>query len=449
MTVSNTKLGYGIVDTNYTQGAVGAISDISSLAIAKEVVTQIGSVNLSGDPRVLAFQNADGDERSLVVSYNYDPKTWKPGDPEFAICDPSQMDGTTWHVVATLTHSDWSQLSNPYGVAVIGSNMFVADYDNACIAQIDMTDEAYTQSAALFYQFAAITSGTTAYTSHCAGIGLATVGGNIRLVALFNHSANSYQDYLPSTLAFINPLNGAATYFGPTAANPGDAGLNQNAVGLTVTGGYAYVASYGGPQQGGGNSNSKLQVVNLAVSPIAVGNTFSSSASDLGDFVGTAIFADSALNNAYVLRANYTTDWRRYHYQVYPTTVSNLQTGTSLPTPLYNYFEPPVAGSGYPGVTWLVAAAGSSRVWFVCGDTVKGIDRSNTAANTYDFDAGLSDLGKSTGNPPLNGHLNTAAIVQHGVSNAAVQHPAFASHTEAALKMRKDLLAGRKKKEEK
>lgn len=439
MTTSNTKMGYGVVNTGYSQGAVGEIIDNGTPTINKEVVTQVGSDNLSGDPRVLAFRDAANAERALVVSYKYDPSTWQPGDPEFLICNPAQKTAGKWNAVQTLSHSDWSQLSNPYGIATIGSNMFVADYDNACIAKIDMSGNAYTQSSALFYPFPAITG----YQSHCASIGLLESDDAAFLVALFNHATADYSAYLPSTLVLIDPDDASsAVYFGPHGSTTTGT-LGQNAVSMTVTGNYAYVSSYGGMQQGGGNPNSKLQVVRILLSPsvsFSIINTFSSSSTNLGDFVGTAISGSAA----YVLRANYTPTWQQYRYQVYPTTTSNLQTGTALPAARYYGDEPPAAGSGYPGVTWMVAAE-SSRVWFVCGDTVKGIDTANATDNVYDFNKGLADLGNS----PKNGHLNTAAIVQHGVSNTAVQHPAFASRTQAALKLRKVLLEEREKKAEK
>lgn len=437
MTVSNTKMGYGITDTNYTVGAVGEITDngnpASNPTIVKEVVTQIGTNNLSGDPRVLGFRHG-ANERALVVSYRY--SGWTPLAPEFLICDPAQKTGGKWNVVKTLSHSDWSQLSNPYGVAALGNNLFVADYDNACIARIDMTNNAYSQTTPLFFPFPAITYNSITYQSHCASIGLASVGGSIRLVALFNHSANSYQNYLPSTLAFVNPNDGTATYLGPTAANPSADGLNKNAVGMTVTGGYAYVSSYGGMQQGGGNENSKLEIVQLAATP-GITRTYTVAATGgLGDFVGTAISPDGSI--AYVLSASYTTSYTQYNWRVYRATAATLQNGTGLRPdigPVLYGMEPPAAGSGYPGVTWMVALE-SSRLWFVCGDRIRGIDAANNNAQDFVKTAAAPDLGIS----PRDGHLNTAAIVQHGVSNTAVQHPAFASRTPAALKLRKDLL---------
>ena len=449
---STSELVYGNTDANYGDGGkVNRLIDNGTAIpqVDKGVVTQVASTDLSGDPRVLGFKDASGNDRVLVVSYRYDAN-WNPLDPEFVICDPTvALINGKWPVVKTLTHSDWSQVSNPYGIATIGSDMYVADYDNGRVVKIDMTNAAYTQSATVFYAFPEI-SGNNA---HCAGIGLATVNNATKIVALFNQGPD-YSSYLASTLALIDPSDGSAVYLGPTASAPTAAGLGQNAISMAVADGFAYVSSYGGPQVGGGNEKSKLEAVNLSNLTI-VGTHKSDDTTDppgMGDFVSTVVSG----TNAFVLRASYTADWSQYNYKMYKTDTNTLQDSDDpLPAHFYSDSEPPVgAPSSYPGVTWMLALA-NGRLWAVLGDRIQGYNFSvNPPIREFD----LSTYGSSSYSIldddafEGKGHVNTAAIAKEttvvmrgvslagSVSNSGVKHPAFISNKPEALALRKKLL---------
>ncbi|MDR2007228.1 MAG: hypothetical protein LBP78_08320 [Acidaminococcales bacterium] len=460
---STSELAYGNTNDIYTQGRVHRLIDngTSLPQIDKGVVTQVGSDALSGDPRVLGFKDANAAERALVISYNYDPSTWQPGDPEFVVCDPAvTLVSGKWPVIKTLTHGDWSQVSNPYGIATIGSAMYIAEYDNGSVPKIDMTGDAYTQSATLFYSFPAV-SGNTA---HCAGIGVATINNATKIVALFNQG-QGYSSYIASTLALIDPVNPdpnpdstdpnkvPTIYLGPTSYYPNVSGLGQNAISMAVDNGFAYVSSYGGPQQGGGNDESAIEAVNL--SNLTIVGTHAAEGDGLGDFVSTVISG----TDAFVLRAFYATDPEtyvtQYRYSIYKTTTSVLQSsGTALPTPfINNVAEPPASAPGiYPGVTWLLALA-NGRLWAVLGDRIQGYIAS-TPGGSPEFNLTTYGASSSSILDDFNGdgHVNTASVVKEttvvmrGVATAAsvcnhgARHPAFISHTPEALKLRKKLI---------
>jgi hypothetical protein len=346
--------------------------------------------------------------------------------------------------------------------------MFVAEYDDGLIDKISLTNYAEVLTGGnAFYTFPAVSG----YTAHCAGIGVY----DGKIVALFNQG-QGYSSYIASTLAIINPSDGSAVYLGPTGnddPNNLPAGLGQNALGLTVDGGFAYVSSYGGPQQGGGNTTSKLEAVNL--STLTITGTHTAGSDGMGDFTSVAING----TDAYVLRASYTATWDQYNYNIYKTTTVVLQSNAPIISPPFNSGLEPPSGTTttiYPGATWLLALTGG-RLWAVLGDRVKAFDISGATPAldfekteyAYDANGNPAELGyypaAADHTAPNNGednHLNTAAIAQtnvpaptvtrgapaapsYSVSNRGAQHPAFISRTPEALKLRKKLIEEWKK----
>jgi hypothetical protein len=464
MSISFTKLSYGNANGSYDAGVIDQISDnAASPTIDLAVVTSLpfdpqNPTLLGGDPRVLGFTDGSNNERALVTNYSY--SGWNPGTAEFGVFNPSTS--PSWTSVSIKTNTQWSKLTNPYGIVRLdNANMFVADYDAGLIDKIALTN--YTEvltSGNAFYTFQPV-SGNTA---HCAGVG----AYDGKIVALFNQG-QGYSAYAASTLALIDPSDGSATYLGPTASTPNAGGLGQNAVGLTVADGYAYVCSYGGPQTGGGNTTSAVEAVDLSTMTIV--GTHTAGSDGRGDFVSTAIDGTAA----YVLRASYTKASTQYIYSIYKTTTALLQSNSAIPPAhifISNAYEPPNLGDeSYPGVTWLLAFA-NGRLWAVLGDRIAGINPSTTpptidwqrvayvdnstspaTANT------LGNYGHGTTNEDTD-HINTAAVVQtnvpapvvtrgvassapapsYSVSNRGVQHPAFISRTPEALALRKKLL---------
>ncbi|MDR3355783.1 MAG: hypothetical protein LBO04_01175 [Spirochaetaceae bacterium] len=465
--ISYTKLSYGNANGSYDKGVINQISDnAASPTIDLAVVDALpfdpqNPLPLGGDPRVLGFTDGSGNERALVVNYNY--SGWDPGTAEFGIFDPST---TPWTSVAVRTNTQWSKLTNPYGIARLdNANMFVADYDGGLIDKITLTNYAEVLTGGnAFYTFPVV-SGNTAY---CAGIGVY----DGKIVALFNQG-QGYSSYIASTLAIINPSDGSAVYLGPTSNNPNAAGLGQNALGLTVDGGYAYVSSYGGPQQGGGNTTSRLEAVNL--STLTITGTHTAGSDSRGDFTSVAVNGA----DAYVLRASYTASYDQYNYNIYKTTTAILQSNAPIISPPFinNASEPPNASDeSYPGVTWLLAYA-NGRLWAVLGDRIAGIDPSTPPTIDWQrvayYDTSttpatantLGNYGQGTTTKDTD-HINTAAVVQtnvpaptvtrgvtrgapaapsYSVSNRGAQHPAFISRTPEALKLRKKLIEDWKK----
>lgn len=453
--ISNSKLAYGNTNESYSAGRVNQITDDALKTIKQGVVTAIAGNSIGGDPRVLPFLDKDGEERALVA--NYSSSGWQPGQADFAVFKPISGD-YNWYPVATKTHLNWPDVLNPYAIAItddaIDEYMYIGDYDSAKIVRIDMTNDNYNQeedeqeNKIVFYQFPAVPD----YRAHCASLGIIGTGSDTRIVALFNQETSSYASYLDSTLVIIDPAGVASPiYYGPRneTGHTADSGLGANAVSMTIQGGYAYVSSYGGKQDAGGNANSKLQAVSVATSGATIVGTIGSAIGDMGDFVSTVIDG----SDAYVLRANYNVNYTQYLYKIYKTTTTNLQTSTSLPVQFYQASEPPTGITGvYPGVTWLLAISGS-RLWVVAGDRIMGFDLSAANLSNPEFinlayDDEDEDL-YNTLSYYAGGHVNTAGVVQQNVTITGIQHPAFISRTEPALKMRSAMLDEFKKKQKK
>jgi hypothetical protein len=379
--MANSTLGCGVVNTSYSAGLVSTVDETGARSIG--VVTHItGDPNplISGDPRVLGFKH-NGADRALIASYRY--TTGSAGDAVFGIYDP-----TTWSLIVQKTTTDWG-FSNPYGLVVIGDDLFVQDYDSGTITKVDMAG-GYTSSAVY------TVTPASGYTAHGNGMDYYNDGSDDYLVAVYSQVDASY-NYTNSILVLLDVSTSPVT---ATIVS-----VNNNAVSVSVDGDYAYVSSSGGSQVPGGNgANSKLEVIDLLSSAVSATITAATTTpSTFGDFVDTAFVAGSA----YVLLANYNSTYTTYTYQIIKTTAAALQGGSFGTNSNYSTTTP-------AGATWLLAPD-SSLLWFVSGNVVNLVNTSiplSSGAITGMANAtNGSSSGIGLGNAAINGLLNTASVV--------------------------------------
>lgn len=406
--MANSTLGCGVVNTSYTAGLISTVDEAGTRNIG--AVTHItGDPNLlmSGDPRILGFKH-NGADRALVASYRY--SFGSPGDAVFGIYDP-----TTWTLLVMKTTTDWG-FSNPYGLVVIGDDLYVQDYDSGTITKVDMASS-YTSSTVY------TVTPTSGYTAHGNGMDWYNDGSTDYLVAVYSQVDPSY-NYTNSILVNLDITSS------PVSAST--VSINANAVSVSVDeDGYAHVCSSGGSQVAGGNgANSKLEIVDLNTSPLAVSATITAvtTPSTFGDFVDVAFIAGG---DAYVLLANYNSSWTIYTYRIIKTTATALQAGSFGTNS--NYSSTTTAGS-----TWLLAPD-SSLLWFVSANIVNKIDTSVAIASSAITALANATDGTSSGiglgSPTINGFLNTASVVIEKTVPARVGIAARAiARTKSAIK---------------
>lgn len=398
--MANSTLGCGVVNTSYSAGFVSTVDETGARSIG--VVTHItGDPNplMSGDPRVLGFKH-NGADRALVASYRY--TAGSAGDSVFGIYDP-----TTWSLIVQKTTTDWG-FSNPYGLVVIGDDLFVQDYDSGTITKVDMAS-GYTSS--IVYTV----TPASGYTAHGNGMDHYNDTSDDYLVAVYSQVDASY-NYTNSILVLLDISTSPVT---ATTVS-----VNNNAVSVSVDGNYAYVSSSGGSQVPGGNgANSKLEVIDLTTPAVLATITATTTPSTFGDFVDTAFVAGSA----YVLLANYNSTYTIYTYRIIKTTALALQTGSFGTNSNYSTTTP-------AGATWLLAPD-SSLLWFVSGNVVNlvntSIPLSSGAITAMANATNGSSSGIGLGSATINGLLNTASVV---IEKTVPAKAAFAARAVARTK---------------
>lgn len=400
--MANSTLGCGVVNTSYSAGLVSTVDETGARNIG--VVTHItGDPNplMSGDPRVLGFKH-NGADRALVASYRY--TAGSAGDSVFGIYDP-----TTWSLIVQKTTTDWG-FSNPYGLVVVGDDLFVQDYDSGTITKVDMAS-GYTSSTVY------TVTPASGYTAHGNGMDYYNDGSDDYLVAVYSQVDASY-NYTNSILVLLDISTSPVT---ATTVS-----VNDNAVSVSVDGDYAYVSSSGGSQVPGGNgANSKLEVIDLLTSTVSAIITATTTPSTFGDFVDTAFVAGSA----YVLLANYNSTYSSYTYRVIKTTAGSLIGGG------FGTNSTVTGTTASFGTTWLLAPD-SNLLWFVSADVANLINTSvavsASGAITAMADAtNGSSSGIGLGSSTIYGHLNTASVV---IEKTVPAKAAFAARAVARTK---------------
>lgn len=418
------RLACGVINAAYNRGIVSSVNTLGNRRVPEITQINVGTVstpvyeNISGDPRVLGYRHtytSGGstitDNCVMVSAYTYTT----PGTPGTARVALFKINATTgvWEQLVQKLSATWG-FSNPYGLVVVGDNMYVQDYDSGAITVVNLN----TYTTSTLYTVAAVTDGGITYLPHGNGMDYHAPSG--RLIAVYSFlPSGSYTNYYPSKLIAAQLTSGTAVV----------SGLNKNAIAVTVDGNTAYVCSIGGAQQGGGNPASKIETVNLLT--LAIGSTpvtTSTSPVTTGDYVDVAFWGGAA----YVLRANYDTGYTAYSYQLIRTSGTALQGGT-----FGTYTTTGVLSATPADATWMLGPS-VDALWFVSGSAANIVASGSLSSGsvTKKADATLSTssvygLGTTIGTETIAAHLNTASVVVD-IADAAEREAVSAAAVAAA-----------------
>ncbi len=222
-------------------------------------------------------------------------------------------------------------------------------------------------------------------------------------MALFDRFYNEGWNYTfgPSEVVMIDLETGKAV----------GAEANVNANGLTVNGDYAYVTSYGGAQQPGGNEASQMEVFVLtngspewvtSIDASAIPNNFG------GDFSDVAF----ANGKAYVLVAHYNDDYSQYEYMIIQTTENDLLNGVFGTA--VKFYDSTVA----PAAPTIVLLPNGNDLYFIDGVSVYSIDTSvDISASALTRLCTAANFTLTEGETTYTGYeFNTAGIVIEDVN---------------------------------
>lgn len=357
---------YSVVNPGYTQGKLGTIN--STGIVTSNILP--GGIALNGAPAVHSFTDANGQPRVLAYNYLYGTSP----NPEVVIYNPTT---TPWTPVKTIQNFADANITNLYGIATLGSNLYAVDYETAKIVKMNMAGDVYNVTG--IYTF----PGTAGYEKH--GMAIAAVGDYV--YGLFAEVTDPYgaANYLNSKVVRLNKDTLAPV------GNPVEVG--KNAFTLKHYNNKLYVASIGGKQKNDGTSNvgeSKLNVVNLA--NMMVTTPFTAGPTIPYDFRDIAI---SNTGNAYILVGSYNSSYNM-NGRVYQTTVAGIDSG-NIGASLENL-------NNVPGYYWaLLYDNAASRLWFAKGNQIdlrNGINyapvRLNMGAGTVLSDSTYPNLNSVT-----------------------------------------------------
>lgn len=415
--MSESILGYTVVNSAYTAGIAGAIvGDRTALPGTFTAEEQI-TTDLNGDPTIYNFLDANAASRVVIGEYDYSQlKSLKFRNP------------TTlpW---STVTQSDksWSAIKNLYSVATIGRWLYALDYDLGNIAAVNMLLNSYTQSTS--YNFPTYFNAIEEAAGYDPivpdgkqnnGVAVAIVGNY--LYALFTTVDNPWgaANYEQSTVVrmSINTSTGVLTY---TAGDYVKVGKNASA--LEYFDNKFYVCCIGGKQlENNYNTDSCIYTVNL-------GSTMSAGAvktAPPGDFRDISILDN---NNVYLLVGYYTTNYLTFSGSVYKTTITQLAAG-NIGTAVINFND--------EGYFWAihcedVPAGGTDRFWMMRGKPIDiyaplPASTSDTPAKSF----APADLGSGT----VNANLNSATLIQPSQTAGARIAKSFGPHAVLAAQAR-------------
>ncbi|TCS81365.1 hypothetical protein [Pectinatus cerevisiiphilus] len=402
-------------DYNVSSNQNGAISQVDSTgAVHAGVVTEIDKDPFkTHDPRVLSFKQSSTN-KALVADYDLSNSLTKYGVFDPTVAGTWTLDPNKYFSNDDTTSNNW-QTSNPYSIVTNGNDMYIMGYDQNTIVKIDMTDYTYTST---FYTYTPLAGKK----GHGVDMDKVTIDGTDYIAALFINDDGSYANYGDSQLVILD--------FSGKTINTYNLNTNANSLNIDAAGTHAYITSYGGPQNAGGNNGSpytsELQIVDFGKNSVIQTIGPKEAPVKTGDYIDVALVG----SDAYVLTANYNDDFSQYTYRLVKAPQSSLYTnGTFDGSSDYT-------ATVESGATWLLAYDGAV-LWFVAGKLVytidTAVDMSSTAltlrANANDHSSDSQGLGIST----AYGQLNTASVVipysaAAGVSRSAVSggHTKFA-----------------------
>lgn len=402
-----TLFAYTMVNSNYTVGAAGAIKgDRNATSPAAFTAHPNIIIGLNGAPAVFNFFDSAGQSRLVLHQYTYstDPQSLVPNQ----IIDPF---APAWAPV--VAQQTWNDVANLHAAATKGRWLYVAGYDLARIAVVDMNSS---YKPTISYQF------PTAWPSisvpagaecHCEGL---VVVGNY-LYALFTiNPEGGYQVYADSIVVKlrINIFCGSLTYVSHLT-------VGKNAFTLEHYDNKLYVCALGGIQNAGSaNADTRLDIIDLVT---FTSTSVSPSASISGDFRDITIYD---ADNAYIFVGYYDEYFANMIGGVYHTSLANITSPETWTK---------VIAVNSPGYLWGIYAE-NNRLWFVKGTPVDIYAPLPSGSATPAKSFSAAEMGDSTGN------LNSATIVApnpaktRAVNFRASAVKSFASHAVLAQQAR-------------
>ncbi len=277
-----------------------------------------------------------------------------------------------------IANPTWNEVDNPWAMAALGDYVYVADWDNGRVVEIDPSDWSETGA---YFDFAtdSVTDGLApnGYQANCTALLVI----NSALYGLFSVGLPPYYgSYVASVVVkfTIDPTNTIEV----ASASDYNSAVEKNAYTMAESSGYIYIACIGGPQTVGGNPDSKLQSVqasSLSTAPVTKmaynATTFPYEFRDIS-FNGST---------AYVLAAAYNTGWASTSGLLLSTT--NFSTTSTIDT-ITNV-------SGY---LWAAQYTPDlNRIWYGRGNQIKVLNAStNATVSTLGVVAGqLMNTGQS------------------------------------------------------
>lgn len=427
------KFGIGVVRTqvvdsqvSYLEGWIGACltnGTGASGADKNTVLTSVpdgsgtvAAVLMGTDPRVIPLDTSaiGSDPRSLVDNYHYSSSDIGIGI--YGIYDPS---GTaSWPQKQTATTDQTSYpaaktwtATNPYGAIQGSGKMFLNDYDYGKIFRYTTTADDYTEDGV--YYSPDLPSGA----ERTAANAMDVQESHIIAAFSFYSVANWVYTYQNSGL-FLLPLDNTGTL---PVEEYASASCGKNVNGVTASGDFAYVTSYGGSQQGGGNTSSTLEVfqtihsgssysfdniATITTSMLPSGSSFGQT----GDFIGAEIIpvvnGSTTKKYAFILLAHYPSGvWTTCQYEILRVEESQLQDG-DISTATY------VTGSVTDvGASWGLLKSDDDKLYFVDG---KNVTEVNTAASTPAlYSTPVCSASDFTSGGHEGSIINSAGIVTH------------------------------------
>lgn len=434
-----TKFAFGVVNSTYTKGAVCTCYSNGTAKTKVLTAITLGSANenLGGDPRVLALH------KNLTVSgstcyagtivSNYTYTIGERGAAVFGLYDgltfgPPKKTAISDNKTGFSSPNVWN-VTNPYSV-VMGTNCFyLNDYDMA--QATTRRNSVYQMNAAPFTQKRKYyTAPAVTNYPKCSCVALNEYDG--KLLALFIYYTASLS-YANSKLVLL-PKNesGTSAVSALTTASCG-----KNASTITVSGDYVYVTSFGGKQNPGGNTTSKIEVFKITFNSSTNKYSFTNkktittsmlplplpppnkSYGQTGNFMGVEVVTGS--NNqkyAVILLAKYDSGYTKYEYELVRVLESNLRAG-KLDNPNIKY-ESDVNPAG---ATWgLIKDSATGELFMAIG---KGISKINASTSTIGVTA-VTTANEYTIETGHTGYvLNTAVYNAHvAVAKGAAERAA-------------------------
>ncbi len=373
------KISLSIVGQNYQGYWVGSVEGVNKIGdpcVTKNILNE----DLSSDPQVLPIYNSGANLRTLVNSYQYASGVGEPGSALYGIYDPSTT--VNWALKAKAQANQatvypaipvWS-VTNPYGAVTVGNDLYLINNDDlpgtntAVITKVNTANDAYNQEEVV-YEFTPEEEG---WKGAGYGLSLYSNGETNYLVAVFASFKNTdfyNYEYQSSKIVMIDLTTKAVT----------EAEANANVSGVTVEGDYAYVTSFGGAQQAGGNPESKLEIFSLSDGEPVLTATIGVDAIPAIDqpgsdtpvaFGGDYIDVAFANGKAYVLAAHYDDYYTKYDYIIIQTTAADLQDG------VFGTGAKVLTGTATPASPTFALLPDGNDLYFVDGVSVYSIDTS-------------------------------------------------------------------------